>query len=199
MSKSIKTILFIVAGIFGLLVLVAVALLLFVDAEAYKPRLEAAASHALGMDSRVGGRLGIELFPGLHITLEDVHIGNQGADVASVKEARVGIDLLPLLQKEIRIGTIALKHPSISIERDRDGNFNFEKPETAGGRLPALDLSKVSLSEGTLLFADKQSGAGFETLSCSLKIDHLHLSGGKRSDLMKNLALMAELACGEIR
>ncbi len=152
MAKSIKIIPFIVGGIFGLLGLVAVALLLFVDTDAYKPRLEAAASHALGMDVKIGARMGIDLFPGLHITLEDVHIGNQGADVASVWEARVGIDLLPLLQKEIRIGTIALKHPSISIERDRDGNFNFEKPEAAGGRLPALGLSKVSLSDGTLLW-----------------------------------------------
>ncbi len=187
------------SGFVFLLVFVVVALLLFVDADTYKPRLEAAASRALGMDVRVGGRLGIDLFPGLHITLEDVHIGNQGADVASVKEARVGIDLLPLLQKEIRIGTIALKHPSISIERDRDGNFNFEKPEAAGGRLPVLGLSKVSLSEGTLLFADKQSGEGFEALDCSLKIDHLRLPGGKSSDLMKNLSLTANLACGEIR
>jgi AsmA protein len=199
MSKPLKIILMVASGFVFLLVFAVVALLFFVDANTYKPRLEAAASRAVGMDVRVGGRLGIDLFPGLDITLEDVHIGNQGADVASVKEARVGIELLPLLQKEIRIGTIALKHPSISIERDRDGNFNFEKPEAAGGRLPALGLSKISLSEGTLLFADQQSGRGFEALDCSLKIDHLRLPDGKSSDLMKNLSLTANLACGEIR
>lgn len=44
MSKSYKIILYTISGFAGLLVLVAVALLLFVDANAYKPRFEAAAS-----------------------------------------------------------------------------------------------------------------------------------------------------------
>jgi AsmA protein len=199
MSKPLKIALMVASGLVLLFVFVAVGLLFFVDADAYKPRLEAAASRALGMEVRAGGRLGIDLFPGLHITLEDVHIGNRGAEVATVKEARVRVDLLPLLKKEVRFGSISLKHPRIFIERDRDGNFNFEKPEPVSGVLPALGLSKVSLSKGTLLFADKQSGRGFEALDCSLDIDHLRLPDGKRSDLMKNLSLTANLACGEIR
>jgi uncharacterized protein involved in outer membrane biogenesis len=198
MSKSLKIILYAVGGLVGLLVLIAVALLFFVDANAYKPRLEAAASGALGMEVRVGGRLGIGLFPGLLVTLEDVHIRNRGADLVSAKEARLGIDLLPLLHKEVRIGKIALKNPSISIEQDRDGKFNFETPQTAG-KLPALDLANVSLSDGTLLYADKQSGQGFEAGDCKLDVRRLLLSGGKSSDLMKNLSITAELACGKIR
>jgi len=199
MSRSLKIVLFAVSGVIGLLVLAAVALLVFVDANAYKPRLESAASGALGMEVRVGGRLGIGFFPGLLVTLEDVHIRNRGADVASATEARLGIDLLPLLQKEVRFGKIALKHPRISIERDRDGKFNFEKPEAAGGTLPALDLARVSLSDGTLLYADKRSGEGFEAGDCSLDVHRLRLSSGRSPDLMKDLSLKAELACGEVR
>ena len=199
MSKSLKIILFAVTGFVGLLVFAAVALILFVDANAYKPRLETAASGAIGMDVRVGGRLGIGFLPGLLVTLEDVQIHNRGADVASAKEARLGIDLLPLLQKEVRFGKIALKHARISIERDRDGKFNFENPEAAGGALPPVDLARFSLSDGTLLYADKRSGEGFEAGDCSLEVRRLRLSGGKDSELMKNLSLQAELACGEIR
>jgi len=199
MSRSLKIILFAVGGFVGLLVIAAAALPLFVDADAYKPWLETTSSESLGMEVRVGGRLGIGFFPGLLVTLEDVHIRNRGAEVASAKEARLGIDLLPLLQKEVRIGKIALKHARISIQRDRDGRFNFEKPEAAEGMLPALDLEKVSLSDGSLLYADKQSGEGFEAGDCSLEVYGVQFSGGKRSDLMKNLSLTAELACGEIR
>lgn len=199
MSKSLKAVLFAVSGFVGLLVLVAAALLLFVDANAYKPELEAAASKALGMEVSVGGRLEIGFFPGLLVTLEDVHIRNRGEDIASAKEARLEIDLLPLLRKKIRIGKIALTHSNISIERDRDGVFNFEKPATAGGTLPALDLPKVSLSDGTLLYADKQSGEGFEAADCRLDVHRLRLAGGKHSDLMKSLSFTAELTCGAIR
>ena len=199
MSRSLKRILFIIGGAIGLLALVLAAVPLFVDVNRYKPRLEAAASEALGMEVRVGGRLGIGFLPGLHVTLEDVHIRNRGADVAAANEARLGIDLLPLLQGQVRIGTIALKHPRISIERDRDGKFNVEKPEAAAGALPVLDLAKVSLSDGTLRYADQLSGDEFEAGACRLDVRRLRFAGGGSPDLMKNLSFTAELACGEGR
>lgn len=199
MSKSLKIILFDVGGLVALLVLVAVALLLFVDANAYKSRLEAAASEALGMEVRVGGRVGIGFFPGVDVTLQDVNIRNRGTDLASAKQASLGIDLLPLLYQEVRIGKIALKRPRISIERDPDGKFNFEKPEQARGSLTALDLAKVSLSDGTLLYTDKQSGEGFEAVNCNLNARRLRLAEGKSSDLLKHLSFTADIACGEIR
>lgn len=199
MSKSLKIILIAVSGFVGLLVCVAAALLLFVDANACKSRLEATASGVLGMEVRVGGRLGIDFFPGLLVTLEDVHIRNQGVDVAFAKEAGFKIDLLPLLQKEVRIGKIALKYPSIFIERDLDGKFNFEKSEAPGGTLPALNLAIISLSDGTLFYADKQANEGFEAGDCNLDVRRLQLSRGERPELLKNLSFTAELACGEAR
>lgn len=199
MPRAPKIIVFAVGGFVGLLVFVAVALLIFVDANAYKPELEAAASEALGMTVSVDGRLKIGFSPGLFVTLEDVHVRNREADVASAKEARLGIDLLPLLRKEIRIGKIALKCPKISIERNRDGKFTFEKPHAPAGTLPDLDLATVSFSDGTFLYADKQSGEGFEAGNCRVDVYRLRFSGGNNSDLMKNLSLTAELACGEIR
>ncbi|MGA9031346.1 MAG: AsmA family protein [Sulfuricaulis sp.] len=199
MSKPLKIILFAVGGLVVFLVLVAVALHLFVDANAYKPRLEAAASGVLGMEVRVGGRVGIGFFPGLHVTLQDVNIRNRGADLASAKQASVGIDLLPLLYQEVQIGKIALKQPRISIERDHDGKYNFEKPEAAGGMLPALNLASVSFSDATLLYLDKPSGEGFEAVNCNLSTRRLRLAEGKSSDLLKHLSFTAELACGEIR
>lgn len=199
MSKPLKIALMVASGLVLLLVFVVVGLLLFVDTDVYKPRLEAAASQALGMEVRVGSRLGIDLFPGLHITLEDVHIGNGGADVATIKEARVRIELLPLLKKQVRFGSIALEQPRISIERDREGHLNFEKAEPAGGMLPALDLPKISISKGALRFLDKPSGEEFEALGCRLKVDQLRFAGGESSDLMKGLSLTAQLACEEIR
>jgi uncharacterized protein involved in outer membrane biogenesis len=199
MSKSLKIFLFAVGGLVGLFLLAALALHVFVDVNAIKPRLEGVASGTLGMEVKFGGQPGIGVFPGLHITLEDVHIRNRGADVAFAKEARLDIDLLPLLQKEIRIGKVTLEGSTISIERDRNGKFNFEKPEAAVGTLPALDLANVSASGVTLLYSDKQSGEGFEAKDCSVDMRRLRLSGGKGSDAIKSLSFSAELACGKIQ
>lgn len=199
MSRYLKFILFAAGGLVGLIVLFAAAMFLFVDANAYKPRLEAAASEALGMEVGVGGRIGVGFFLGLSVTLEDVHIRNRGTDLINAREATLGIDLLPLLHKEVRFGKIALKHPSVSIERDSDGKFNFEKPKSGKKTLPALNLAKVSVSGMTLRYADKQSGKGFEAADCQLEVRRLLLSGGASTYLMKNLSFTAELGCAEIR
>lgn len=90
-----KRILFAITVIIGLVILIPVALIFFVDTGVYKPRVERAASDALGMEFRIGGRLGIGFLPGLRIRLDDVHIRNRGVDVASAKEADLEIALLP--------------------------------------------------------------------------------------------------------
>ena len=199
MSKSLKTISFAIGALIGLLVLVALALFIFLDVNAYKPRFEAAVSEVFGMEVKVGGRLGIGFFPTLLVTLKDVHIRNRGKELATAREARIGIDLLTLLHKGVQIEQIVLEHPSISIEKNRDGTFNFEKPEAARGPLPNLNLAKLSFSDGTLRYVDKQSGEGLEAGDCSLDVRHLQLSGRNRPGIMKNLSLAAELVCGEVR
>jgi uncharacterized protein involved in outer membrane biogenesis len=198
MSKSLKIIFLALSGFVALLIFIAVALVVFVDANSYKPRLEATASAALGMEVRIDGRLGIGFFPGLLLTLRDVHILNRGANIVTTKEARIGVGLLSLLRKQIQVRNIALKQPVISIERDSDGTFNFEKPDAAGATEPALDLAKVSLSDANFLYVDKQTGEGFEVGDCSLVLLRLHLSRGQSRDLMQDLSYTGELACGEI-
>ena len=199
MSKSLKIIFLAVSGFVALLIFIAVALVVFVDANAYKPHLEATASAALGREVRIDGRLGISFFPSLLLTLRDVHILNRGADIVTTKEAGIEVDLLSLLRKELQARNITLKQPRISIERDSDGTFNFEKPDAAGAASPALDLAKLSLSDASFLYADKQSGEGFEAGDCSLVLLRLHLSSGQSRDIMKDLSFTGALACGEIR
>jgi len=148
MANKRKITLFAAGGLFALLLLAVVALLLFVDVNALKPRLEAVASDALGMEVRIGGRMGIGLFPGFHVTLEDVRIRNRGADVASAKETILGIELLPLLHKEVRIVKIGMKHPRISIEQDREGKFNFETPGEEAGKRTAEGAPARSSARG---------------------------------------------------
>lgn len=199
MSKPLKFLLLAVAGCFALLILTAIALRLFVDPDVYKSRLQATASDILGMEVRIDGRLGIDIFPTLHLTLRDTHLRNQGTEFVSAKEITLGIELFPLFRREIRIDRIRLKQPTVSIERDQDGRFNFAGPQTGEGTLPDVDLVNVSLADGTLVYADKRSGTGYEAAGCDLDMPRLRISGGKSQELMNKLILTADLSCREIR
>jgi uncharacterized protein involved in outer membrane biogenesis len=208
MGNKWKIGLFAAGGLVALLLLAAVALVLFVDVNALKPRLETAASDALGMEVRIGGRLGIGLFPVFHATLEDVRIRNRGSDVASARETTLGIELLPLLHRELRIVKIGMKRPRISIGKDADGRFNFETPEReAGKKAPgepegtrfSLVASNISLSDGVFFYEDGKTGEVLEAGDFTLDVRRLRFAGGKSRYLGKDLSFAAEFACKEIR
>lgn len=200
MSKTLKAITFAIVAFIGLLVLTAIALFFFLDVNAYKSRIEAAASGITGMEVSIGGRMGIGFFPHPLVTLEDVRIHNRRTEIVTAREARIGIDFLTPLNKGARIERIALEHPIISIERDRDGRFNYEK--TGGGirrALPDLRLAKASFSDGTLRYLDRPSGKGFVATGCNLDASDLQLSDRDRSGIMKKLSLSAEIDCGAVQ
>ena len=191
MSTPRRIILYGVIGFVGLCVLAAAVLLFLVDTEVYKARLEAAASRASGMEVSVGGRLGVAVFPRLLLTLEDVHVRDQGVEVASAKEARVAIGLLPVLKRQLRVEKIALKSPTISIETGGAA--------AAAATLPELDWPNVTLSDATINYSDKQSGDALHGAACSGDIHGLRYPGGKFSDLLKRASFTAQLVCTEVR
>jgi AsmA protein len=192
MSRSLKLTLVATGALVGLLSLVAVAGRLLLN----KSRLAAATSEVLGMDVDVAGRATIGFFPNLHVTLEDVHLRNQGVDFISAEQVDVRIAFLPLLARKVRFRRIALEHYRISIERDVDGKFNFEPKD---GVLPALDLLNLSFSNGTLHYADQQSGSGVEATGCDLDVRHMSHPGGKLTDLSTRLSIAVDFVCAEMQ
>jgi len=199
MTRSLK-IISVAAGVLaGLLVLAVVALALVLAIGDYRPRLEAAVSAKLGMEARIGGRVGIGFYPGLHVTLGDVHIRNRGTELFAAKEARIGASLLGLFRQDLRMEKLVLVQPRIFIEKGRDGRFNFEKPETAPRVLPDLNLANLSVADGMFIYADRRTGTAFEASGCSLAANSLRITNRGRPGIMKNLSFGAELTCGEVR
>jgi AsmA protein len=198
-SQRSKRILLSIGGAVGFLILVALAAPLFVDVNRYKPRLEATASEVIGMDVRVGGRLGLAFFPSLRVTVEGGQIlGDQGVAVASAKETSLWIEMLPLLRRELRLRKVQLTQPRLSIERDSVGRLNVERLRAAA-LLSALVGASVSLADGTLSYADRKSGARFEATDFDLTVSRLRLARERSPQLLSGLSLKAELTCEGIR
>src|ERR1700685_1308530 len=106
-SKILKRCLYALAVGLGLLT-IGGAVAVFSWGRNSKAQVQDAASDALGMQVTIGGELEVREFPGFAMTLHDVQIRNQGSELAAAKEARLGIELLPLLlHRQIRIPAIA--------------------------------------------------------------------------------------------
>jgi len=124
MSKSPKLILLAAGGLVGALILMAVVVLLILGVNA-KRQVQALVSDALKMEVNIDGRLNIGVLPSLHITMENVQVRNRGSEIASAAKAVLWIEPFPLLRKQVRMDSVRLEHVRISIERQRDGRFNF--------------------------------------------------------------------------
>jgi hypothetical protein len=200
MSRTRKRILFAVVAAAGLVLLAVLAVSWLVPFDRYKPRLEAAATGALGMDVRVAGRVGVGFLPGLHVTLGDGRILDaRGATVASAKRTRLWIRLLPLLGGQVRLGRIELTQPRLALVRDAAGRYNVERLEHAVALLRTLDGVRVSLADGSVRFSDGRSGEVLEATGIDLRVSRLRLARGGTGGPWHDLALDARLDCREIR
>jgi uncharacterized protein involved in outer membrane biogenesis len=193
--------LIVIGGLVGLLILLMVVadLILSLNANAYRPRLETSASQALGMEVKIAGPLDIHLFPGIQLTLHDVQVGDHGTEIVSVPEVRLQIKIFPLLFKHVQLESLTLDHPTVSLVRATNGQINFASALSSAGASPVMSLSKFALTDGTFHYMDQRTGASFEAGSCNLLVRDLQFYQGKSSGLMQDIAFKANLACGEIR
>lgn len=195
--KSLKIFLVVVAGLAGVLVIAALAVLLLVDVDTYKPRVETMASSALGMNVAVEGRLHIGFVPGLHIALAKVRVRNRATEVAFVEEARIAIPLVSLLRQELRYQSVALHRARISIERDRDSHYNYERSPEAKEAFRAIELPKVSFTDLVVVYTDRTSGGGFESGNCNGELTQVRHPGG--AEFLARLSFSGQFACSEVR
>jgi uncharacterized protein involved in outer membrane biogenesis len=198
MSPSRKRILFTLGGAVALLLVILVAPRLL-DVDRYKPRLEGAATDALGMEVHIGGRLGMSFLPGFHFTVSDARIlGGRGEVVASVKRARLWIEPIPLLWRTVRVRRIELTQPWLSIERDSTGNLNVERLRKTAVLLRTLGGASARLSDGTIRYRDMRSGEWLEATNVDLVVNRMRLTESESSPL-RGLDLEATLVCGQVR
>jgi AsmA protein len=188
--KKLKIVLISLTSLALLLVTIAVAITLLFDPNEYKPQLQTAASEALGMQVKVKGKLGVRFYPGMRLALNDVEVRDQGRELVTVKEIRVGLELMPLLQQQYRIKSVSLISPTVSIE----SGATAPKKQDAKAEVPAVELSKITISDGKFSYVDKATGDKFVAKGCDITLRSLRL-GNEAVDIVKKLSFTSDLHC----
>ncbi len=188
-----KKVLFITAGVLTLVVFAGI-LALMLNIKGFTPRIEAAASTALGMDVRIKGGIGISLFPGFGLTLKDVDVRDRGLDVVTVEKMRIGLKLIPLARSEIKIIRVGLVKPVFSIVRSKSGIFDLERPGGASWE-KLLAVKQISISQGSLVYNDEKSNEKIEVGDLDLSIRNFFSNGTDSSELFKNISFAGDIRC----
>ena len=150
-----KRILKIVAIIVGVVIVIAIAIPFFVDANTFRPKLESELTEALGREVKVGN-LKLSVFSG-SVSADNISIADDPAFSKSpfvqAKSLKVGVELMPLIfSKTLNVTELTLNEPEIGLVKSENGEtWNFsslgEKNAPAGNRAaPAPSAPSPSTS-----------------------------------------------------
>lgn len=140
-----KKILYIAGGLAGVVVILVITAYLLLDANSFRPTIEAQLSNALGRKVQVGD-LKLSLFAG-GISARDISIADDPAfshtPFLSAKSVDVGVEMMPLLfSRSVRVTALTLKEPELVLLRSPSGKWNFSS--LGGGRTDQRDMRKDS-------------------------------------------------------
>ncbi|MEO8050335.1 MAG: AsmA family protein [Acidobacteriota bacterium] len=121
----------------ALLLVIALALPFLIDANQFRPTLEAALTQALGREVRLGD-LKLSIFSG-GVAASDLSIADDPsfskAAFIQAKSLKVGVELQPLIfSKKLNVTGIEIANPEIALIQSDNGTWNFA---TLGGKSAA--------------------------------------------------------------
>ncbi|HQZ16270.1 MAG TPA: AsmA-like C-terminal region-containing protein [Vicinamibacteria bacterium] len=147
----------------------------------FKARVEREASAVMGVKVQFAS-LDVSLLRG--IRLGGIHALNPpgfAGDLFSAEGARLSYDLWPLLLGRVQVDELSLRRPTITLESDARGNFNYQKlsvlkpapprgssPAAASSALLKLVVSKLSVEEARFAILDEKKMAAFRLEGASL-------------------------------
>ncbi|MFJ5369845.1 AsmA family protein, partial [Bosea sp. CER48] len=142
----------------GLLVLALLAALIgpgFVDWRVYRPQIEARLTEALGVETQIGGAIGLRLLPSPRIALENLRVGpgDGTTSSATVERATVELALTALARGEFRFSEAEIDGATITLALDDNGAIQL--PERMGRGLPAeARLDRLRLSRSAVIWRE---------------------------------------------
>ena len=104
-------------------------IILFVDPNDYKDAMEQAVTKQTGRPVNITGDITLSFYPDFGFTSGPVSLGNPTAfsnnPFLQINSVKMAVEVMPLLDKEVRITTLTLDGASILLERLKNGQVNW--------------------------------------------------------------------------
>jgi AsmA protein len=160
-----------IAGIvLAVLLVLAIAIPFFIDANSFRPRLESELTTALGRQVKVGN-LKLSLFSG-SVEAQEISVADDpkfsNTPFIKAKSLRVGVEMMPLIfSKVLRVTGLTLDKPEITVLRTPAGVWNYSSIGSGSAKQPTnsksnsspaeLSVKKLNISDGKLYFGNVPS------------------------------------------
>ncbi len=173
----------------GLMLLAAGVLYFLISRIDTRAEIERALERATGRDVAITGEVGVSFYPLLGLRAENVALANapggRAAALASVDAVSLGVEIRPLLSREIVVRDLILVRPQIALEVDTQGRPNWaltpEGPAQTNAPTPdapaappdqqpqALKLEDIALRDGEISYFDARRNTGWRVSSVNVR------------------------------
>lgn len=180
MPKIIKYLLLAFGALLGLLLIVIGIVVATFDPNDYKPLAIRLVQEKKQRTLTIPGDIKLTFFPKIGADLGKVTISEHKgtAEFASINSARVSLELIPLLSKQLIVDRVMVDGINAHIRRFKDGTTNFDdllsKDESASEQI-RFDVDSVNITNAHVLYEDQQQGR-------TLDVANLNLETGKLAD-----------------
>ena len=140
MGKSLKIILSLLASIAFIIALIAGGLFVLVNPNDFKANIITAVKTKTGRDLTIAGDLKLSFYPVLGFSTGPISLANepefQPQPFATLDDARVSVELMPLFSNRVEISGVELKGLTLNLTNNKQGQKNWQ--DLIGRKLPPV-------------------------------------------------------------
>ena len=151
--RAIKIAGIVLAAFFGLIVIALLAVRLLVDPNDYKDRIAREVKNSTGRELTLSGPIELSVFPWIALQLGPASLGNppgfSAEPFAAVHRISLRVRLLPLLHKELKVGSIEVDGLDLRLLKNAAGKGNWQDfgSKEHAGNTTAPDSGSTSLPD----------------------------------------------------
>ncbi len=170
----------------------------FIDWNKYKPQIIEQINTATGYDVQINGNLSLTVLPRPQLSIAGLVINApkkvEFENLLKLKETKVSVAVMPLLQKKIEVDRITLIEPDIQLEVMKDGTPSWmtDKLNKVEKKLPnapevaakatakvteSISLNGVDIQDGKFSFIDHRTGKRHDVKNINVALDSETLKG----------------------
>jgi len=181
-KRALKWICWGLAALTVLLLLGIAVLVLLVDPNGFKPRIEAAVRDATGREFALIGDIDLKFFPWLALRTGEGRFGNPpgfaNEPMATWRNAQLGVKLFPLLGGDLVVDRIRLEGADVRLTRKADGTANWQgiagdEPADPNAKTRHLTIDGVDLKDSRLTFTDEGASRRIAITALNLSTDEI--------------------------
>jgi len=182
MKRALK----IVGIIVAVLIVIAVAIPFFIDANSFRPKIESDLSATLGRPVKVGN-LSLSLLSG-SVAADDISIADDPAFSKSpfvqAKSLKVGVELIPLIfSKTLNVTEMTLNEPEISLVRSQNGEkWNYSSlgaSNTSASKPGSASTPNSQPAAAPSSNAQPEPATSSSSSNASLSVSKLNVNNGR--------------------